>query len=201
MKIKVTLIREMLGTQSANINLFADFILSKCDDDNKKKQELETAEHKEEAGTTIFPRDENGELIMWDYQFKGFLKEAGDSIRLCKGSEVGLKGGKGKKWGSIKSKIDRFVLVSPRMIRLGKTEPDNICERPLRCETMQGPRISVSRSEVVNAGTSFEIEIEVMDNSPVTEAMVEEMLDYGKWKGLLQWRNSGRGRFKWERLD
>jgi hypothetical protein len=30
---------------------------------------------------------------------------------------------------------------------------------------------------------------------------VEEWLDYGCLRGLGQWRNSGKGRFFWERID
>lgn len=201
LKIKITLIEEMLGTKSANFDLFSDFIASKCEDDDKRKQELETAKHKEEAGTTIFHRDDDDELILWDYQIKGFLKAAADCIRQCNPTATNPSGPKkGKKWGSIRAKMDKFVLVSPRQIKLGKKEPDMICERPLRCETMQGPRVSVARSEVVKSGTSFECQIKVMAHSPVTMDMIREILDYGEWKGLGQWRNSGKGRFSWIEL-
>ena len=200
MKIKITYIEEALGTKAANVDLFTDYIASKCPDDDLRKQELETAEHKEEAGTTLFHRDADGELILWDYQVKGFLKEGGDCIRQCKSSEVSPTG-KGKKWGAIKSKIDNFVNVSPRQIKLGKKEPDAICERPLIGMTAQGRRTSLARSEVVNPGTFFTCEIDIMEGAPVTEKMVEEILDYGERKGISQWRNSGKGRFKWEKID
>ncbi len=197
MKIRITLTEDMLGTKAANKDVFADFIASKAPDDDARKQELDTAEHREEAGTTVFHRNENGELMIWDYQIKGFLKEAGNTLRQANISTVAEGGRKGKKWGAIKGKIDNFVMVTPRIISLGKDEPDGICERPLRCETMKGPRVSVARSEVVSAGTSFECEIKTMKGGPVSEAMMREMLDYGAWKGLGQWRNSGKGRFEW----
>jgi hypothetical protein len=33
------------------------------------------------------------------------------------------------------------------------------------------------------------------------ETVVREWLDYGKLRGLGQWRNSGKGRFSWEVLQ
>lgn len=203
MKIKITLIEEMLGTKAANKDVFADFIASKAPDDDLRKQELDTAEHREEAGTTVFHRDpQSGELILWDYQVKGFLKEAADIARQCEEEPAENADGKRprKKWGSARTKFDNMVFIFPRIIRLGKKEPDGICERPLRAQTMQGPRVSVARSELINAGTSFEVEIRLLSNSPISEAMVRQCLDYGALKGIGQWRNSGKGRFQWEEI-
>lgn len=207
MKIKITLTEDMLGTKAANADVFADYIASKCPDEDLRKQELETAQHKEEAGTTIFHRDQtSGELMLWDYQVKGFLKEAANVLRQAASGETpeepaeGEKKKKGSKWGSAKSKFDNFVFVFPRIITLGKKTPDGICERPLRAETMQGPRVSLARSEVVAAGTSFNCEIKLLPGAPVSEAMLRQCLDYGQLKGLGQWRNSGKGRFAWEEV-
>jgi hypothetical protein len=195
MNIRITLTEELLGTKAANKDVFADFIASKAPDGDLRKEELETAEHREEAGTTVFHRNPEGELMIWDYQVKGFIKEAADVLRQAnKASET-------SRWGNAKRKVDNFIFVFPRKISLGKKAPDEICERPLRCETMQGPRVSVARSEVVVSGTSFECEIRLVPGSPITEKMVLECLDYGALKGLGQWRNSGKGRFSYEILD
>lgn len=201
MKIRITLIEEMLGTKAANKEVFASFIASKCPDDDLRRQEIETAEHREEAGTTVFDRDETGALMLWDYQVKGFLKEAANVMRQCADKPAEEDGKKARSpWGSAKSKFDNFVFVYPRKISLGVNEPDSICERPLRAETMQGPRVSLARSEVVNAGRSFECEIQVLPGAPITEKMLLQCLDYGKFKGIGQWRNSGKGRFSYEIL-
>lgn len=195
MKVRITLTENLLGTKAANKDVFADFIASKAPDDELRKQELDTAEHREEAGTTVFHRHpDTHQLILWDYQLKGFLKEAADIMRQCQ------KEKKGSPWGNAKRKFDNFVFVFPRMIPLGKEEADGVLERPLRAETMQGPRVTLARSETVAAGTSFECEIILMPDAPVTESMVKVCLDYGKLKGLGQWRNSGVGRFTWEEL-
>jgi hypothetical protein len=31
--------------------------------------------------------------------------------------------------------------------------------------------------------------------------LVEEWLNYGVWRGLGQWRNSGKGKYVWQELD
>jgi hypothetical protein len=36
---------------------------------------------------------------------------------------------------------------------------------------------------------------------PKDKPLVEEWLDYGKFNGLGQWRNSGKGAFVWDELD
>ena len=75
MKVKLTLIEEMLGTKAANPDVFADFIASKCPDEDKRKQELDNAEHREDAGTTVFHR-QDGKIGIYVYQIKGFMKDA-----------------------------------------------------------------------------------------------------------------------------
>jgi hypothetical protein len=32
-------------------------------------------------------------------------------------------------------------------------------------------------------------------------AVVQEWLDFGELRGMLQWRNSGKGRFHWEKIS
>jgi hypothetical protein len=209
MKIRITLTEDMLGTKPADRQVFGNWVGSLAPDDDLRKQELETAEHREEAGTTVFHRHpKSGQLMIYDYQVKGFLKEAGNVLRMTEeepaddDGEPGAKKKKPrKKWAGAKTKIDNCVFVFPRMIELQRTESDGVCERPLRAETMQGPRVSLVRSEVVPAGTTFDVEIRCIPGSPISEKMIRECLDYGALKGLGQWRNSGKGRFSYEVLE
>ena len=62
-----------------------------------------------------------------------------------------------------------------------------------------GERTSIAKSESVPDGSTLEFEITCLD--PHLEECVIECLNYGKLRGLSQWRNSGKGRFTWERLD
>ena len=72
------------------------------------------------------------------------------------------------------------------------------CQRPLRAQTAQGERVSLANSEEIPAGSSCQFEVLCMDDSH--EAAVMEWLEYGRLRGLGQWRNSGKGRFTYELL-
>lgn len=193
MKVRIKLVEEMLGTKAANHDVFADFIASKAPDGDRRKEELDTADHREEAGTTVFHRDDDGTPILWDYQIKGFFKDACGALRRADGT-------RSKDLKAYKTTIDGVVFAKPRKIRLCMPGASKIgvCERPLRAETAQGPRVSVCRSETVPAGTTLEVEIVTLAES--MKPLVREWLDYGALRGLGQWRNSGKGRFEWEEI-
>jgi len=196
MKVKLTLTEDMLGTKAANRDVFADFIASKAPDEDKRKQELDNAEHREEAGTTIFHR-QNGVIGIYDYQIKGFFKDAcGAMNRFDKDLRGGLE-----KLSAYKTKIDGCIFVSPRFIplQLEAGAAVGLCERPLKADTAQGPRVSLVRSETVPAGTVVEFEVSIMAKE--LAAYVQEWFTYGKLRGLGQWRNSGKGRFNWALVE
>jgi hypothetical protein len=64
--------------------------------------------------------------------------------------------------------------------------------------TAQGPRVSLARSEQVDAGTTFSFTLKVMQNSPLTETVIRTLFDYGEISGFGQWRNAGNGTFSYE---
>lgn len=86
------------------------------------------------------------------------------------------------------------------------TEPDGFLERPQRCETAQGPRISLAKSEEVQAPWYIDVTIRVVENTKTAKSaaidmdMIKDFLDYGALSGLLQWRNAGHGTFEYEEL-
>lgn len=192
MFVRFTLLSEMLGTNPANEEVFKDFVASKNPDG--VPEELNLPEAVEERGTTVFRRHpDTKNLCIADYMVKGALKSRGDAIRARKGSGKEEKG----RWGAIKGKLDDDLHVYPRFIDLGLEKPDGLLERPLRAMTAQGARVSLARSEFINAGHRFECEI-VLREGRVNEAMLKEMLDEMKYVGMGQWRNSGHGRCSWE---
>lgn len=196
MKVKITLVEDMLGTACQNKEVHEEFIASKSRDADKVKEELEALPQDElmEKAITVFPRDADGTPFLYDYQVKGFIKEA---FSILLELEDGITVGKAKlsKWTCGKM-VDNHVEVMPRKIRL--VPVGEICTRPLRAKTMQGERITLASSETIPAGTSFEIEITT--DHPVLDEMVEKALNRGSKKGLGQWRNSGKGRFTWEEI-
>jgi len=199
MKIRGKFLVEALGSQPNNKEIQTEFIGNKSKDADKIAEETAALPVEEalEKSQTVFYRTD-GALALADYQVKGFFKEACSMLsRVPKTASCELR--------AFKKVIDGLIFVTPRFIKL-KTEdgtpvvaPSGNCQRPLRGQTAQGERISLANSEVVPAGTTFECEITCLDKRH--EKLVEEWLNYGKLKGLLQWRNSGRGVFSWERLD
>lgn len=196
LKIKLTLTEEILGTKAANPEVFATFIASKAPDGDKRREELDTAEHREEAGTTVFHR-QNGKPGLWDYQIKGFFKDACGALRNA--DDTHSKG-----LVAYKSRIDGLIFVSPRFIPMVLPEGREIgiCERPLRADTAQGPRVSVCRSETAPAGTTIEFDVTSLaykigkgEDAVQAIEVIEEWLKYGQMRGLGQWRNSGKGTF------
>ena len=198
MKVRITLTEEMLGTSCHNPDVHEEFIASKSADAAKAKQEREAlpAEDLINKAVTVFPRGDDGLPMLWDYQVKGFIKEAVGILVELSDKEIRVGKTKLSKF-THKRIVDNFIFVSPRKIGLG-VPTGEICTRPLRADTMKGERMSLASSETVPAGTAFEVEIETL-STELTE-LVKRCLDYGKLKGLGQWRNSGKGRFTWEQI-
>lgn len=193
-KVRLTFFEELLGTASANPEIHREYIASKAPDALSLEQEVEAigVDGVAEKSMTVFPRDESGNPILFDYQIKGFFKDATGVLRKVTGT-------KASKVKAYKKEIDGLLFVSPRMIPLNLSGPLGICERPLRASTAQGERIALSSSETAPAGTSIDIEISCLTKDMHDLAL--ECLDYGKLRGIGQWRNSGKGRYTYEILD
>ncbi len=193
LKLKLTFTEELLGTASNNPDLHSEFIASKAPDAWSTEEEVACigVDAMTEKGMTVFPRDEDGNPILFDYQIKGFFKDATAALRKVSGT-------KSSKVKAYKKEIDGLVFVHPRMIKLNVNGGLGNCQRPLRASTPQGERIALAHSETVPAGTTIDIEIDCL--TPDMEGLVRECLDYGRLRGIGQWRNSGKGRFVYEEL-
>lgn len=199
MKIKITLTEDMLGTASANPDIHKEYIASKSADAEKSEEELKAlhADALMEKSTTVFPRDADGTPILWDYQFKGFIKEAVGVLVDLLDKETRIGKTKLTKF-THKRIVDNFIFVSPRKLRLSE-KVGSLCTRPLRADTMQGERVALASSETIPAGATFTCEIRTLN--PQLDDLVRKCLDYGALKGIGQWRNSGKGRFTWEEVE
>ena len=201
-KVKLELMEAMLGTSPNNEEIYSDFVASKAPDAATREQEIEAlgADGYVEKGLTVFPRDEYGNPILWDYQIKGFFKDTCSALsRLSKRSETGKKTATNEsgKMTAFKKIIDGLIFPQPRMIPI--TIPDGTeityCQRPLRAQTPKGERLGLAISEEVPAGSTMEFSILCLDDDHVPAVL--EWLDYGQLRGLGQWRNSGKGRFRY----
>lgn len=216
LKVRLTFTEELLGTASSDPEIHATFIASKGPDAKTLKEEIEALGENAvvEKTMTVFARNAAGGPTLWDYQIKGFFKDACGLLARAKGSKSGAL-------TAYKKIIDGLVFVFPRGLSLilpeggeigldttltvdGKKVVIGQCHRPLRAQTAQGERIALAHSETVPIGTTVEFEIRAMElaASKVTiDECIKEWLDYGILRGLGQWRSSGKGRYKWEKLD
>ena len=196
-KIKVTLLDEMLGMSAANPDIYREFIASKAPSPGDAEEEIEALSVDDliEKSMTIFPKSKDGQPFLWDYQFRGFLKNA---LKAQVEFSAITLGGKVKisKW-NYKRFVDNHIFVYPRKIPLKMPTDSKIdtCSRPLRAETMRGERVALAHSESVPTATTFEVEIRYHEK---LDKLMVELLDYGQHNGIGQWHNSGKGRFKWE---
>ena len=196
LKIRVTTQDEMLGTASSDPELHERYIAEKAENAEKTREEVEALketnpEEEFERSMTIFPRMD-GRPVMWDYQWKGFFKDACGSLKKIPGSEC-------SKVKAFKKEIDGLIFVAPRAIPINFEGAITVCQRPLRASTPQGERVALASSESISAGATMEFTIQLLLDSH--EKMVLECLNYGALRGIGQWRNSGKGRFTYEILE
>ncbi len=197
MKVRITFIEPILGTQPADPELHTRFIASKAPDHETMAEEVAAmgAAEVEERSKTIFPKMEDGTPFLWDYQIKGFFKDSCGMLRRVSSS-------KSKKLTAYKKEIDGLIFVEPRRIPLWMPSDLDLtatdCQRPLRAQTPQGERVALAHSEEAPAGTYIEMTITCLKDELMP--LVVEWLNYGKLRGIGQWRNSGKGRFVWEEL-
>ena len=199
--VKLTFLEPILGTAPNNDEIYRDFIGSKAPDANSVEDEIAAigADEFAEKGMTVFPRTEDGKPFLWDYQVKGFFKDACSML-----SRVGGKGEDGKKrkvnesskMTAYKKIIDGLIFVQPRQIPFAFDGEIGVCQRPLRAQTMKGERVALAMSEEIPADSTVEFDVVCLSAEHIPA--VREWLDYGLLRGIGQWRNSGKGRFSYE---
>lgn len=194
MKVRLTLQEEILGTLPADSDVYRRFIVSKGPDAATREEEVESlgVDAVVEKGMTVFPKDENGNRFMYDYQVRGMFKDACGMLRKATGTES-------SKLKAYKKEIDGLIFILERKIPFKMEGDIDYCQRPLRAQTMQGERVSLAISETIPAGSTLEFTVRCLEDSDMK--YVREWLDYGIYRGLGQWRNSGKGKFTWEEVQ
>ena len=193
MKVRVTFTEELLGTMSNDKEIYKNYIASKAPDSSLELEEIDSIgiEGVAEKGMTVFPRTDDGQPFIYDYQWRGYFKETCGFLRKVKGT-------KSEKMKAYKKQIDGLIFVDERKCLISYDGDMGTCQRPLRANTPQGERVSLSCSETVPAGSTCEFTVTCMVDSDIET--VKEWLDYGAYHGTGQWRNSGKGRFNWQEI-
>lgn len=190
-KVSIELQEPVLGTVPKNKEVYASYIATRAQKLENGAEEIATVQEVEEKGWTGFHQDETG-IFVYDYYIRGFLKNAANVLK----EQTGIK--------NSRSKIDNLVFVFPRRnywSRDGKIlkSADGVIERPLRAQTMQGPRVTLARSDYLSEGSSLEFEIRVIQGKEkIDKGFLESILDYGQLCGLGQFRNGSYGRFSYK---
>lgn len=208
----IRLDNDLLGTVPKNQNIYSDFIRKKAEEamlkdgskgiphasgdkitpestEKKLDEEQEGISELEERGWTGFHTDkDSGRPMLYDYHFKGFLKESASVIKQW--PQTGEDKGANKQ---LASKVSKFLFVTPREILLPQIAPEPL-ERPLRAQTAQGPRVTLVRSDVIKAGAQFDIRLIALEGGGFKKDLIEALISYGKFQGLGQWRSGGYGR-------
>ena len=196
LKVRITFFEESLGTANNDPSIHEKFIASKAPDPKSIKEEVEAlgVDAVVNESMTVFPKDENGNPFVYDYQWKGYLKDAAKALKKVSDTESSKK-----EFRAYKQIIDKLIFPQPRKIPINVKGEIGSCQRPLRASTPQGEIVALANSESVPAGSTEEFSILLLDDKH--EEWVRELLDYGKLGGTGQWRNSGKGRFTVEYLD
>ncbi len=191
-KLTVVFETPVLGSQPTR-DIATEYLAKKNGFNELPEDEVELLPDALERGTTVFHRLQDGQPCLANYHILGFLKESGkvQNGRVTNGVK------------NLRSKVGANIFVSPRFIPLilpaGQTV--DYLERPLRAETALGPRVALARSEMLPEGTSFTCHLEVME-SELKEETLRDLLDYGWYRGLGQWRSSGAyGTFRYDLIE
>lgn len=153
-KVRITFTEAVLGTWPSNQNIAREFIASKSPDANTIEDEVAAlgADAVADKGMTVFPRNENGEPILYDYQIKGFFKDScgmlsriGGKTETSKKKAVNESG----KLTAYKKVIDGLIFVSPRMI------PIHVNGEITECQRHSAPRRRRASASVLPTASRF----------------------------------------------
>jgi len=194
MKVRLTLTEEALGMMPTSKEVHEEFIASKAPDAPSIEEEVEAVGVEEvvEKQKTVFPRMADGTPFFWDYQMRGMIKDALGMLKRATGTIA-------SKMTAYKKTVDGLIFVQERKIPIPLGGEMGDCQRPLRASGPSGERVALAHSETIPAGSWCEFTFELWKDD--LDDAIRECLDYGRRRGLAQWRNSGKGIFEWDELD
>lgn len=209
MNVRLTFTNELLATSPQDMQIYQEYIADSLsndgDNENIDKLQIELNaldeaidlnetqnEKNKKINKNVFLR-QNGEPVISNHQIKGFFKDTCSALKKVPGAISG-----DKKYRAFKKFIDGNIFVEPVMIPVHYDGEIRDVVRPLRANTPQGERVTLACSETINAGATIEFTIIYFDKTD--EEIIEEWLNHGKYRGILQWRNAGKGTFTWEKI-
>lgn len=187
--VTITFTERLLGTAPKNPEVYESYIKTKAPKGVDTEDEAETLEETEKQGWSGFHTEDQNPLL-FDYQIKGFFKDACGMLRRSKHTFS-------SKTKAYKKEIDGCIFVAPRKIFIELAGPLEVVERPLRATGKNGERVALARSDAAPMGSKIIFNVLILKDSVALD-VIKEWLDYGAYRGIGQWRNSGVGSFKYE---
>jgi hypothetical protein len=203
-EVQIKFLREILGSLP-NKEVFEKFLAPKALEEGVKKEriaeEMDNLPSDEEIGAednsmSRFARTEKGPFI-YENVIMGFLKNSGDVLK----TQLGI--------AALKSKIEDFVSIAPIKNYFTDANGNIISkvdeltkDRTKSINAKFGEKLSVlgSSEKISHANLKFYIMLienkATKQSGAVTGDVIQELLEYGRLKGLGQWRNAGYGSFE-----
>ena len=121
-KVKLTLTEEALGMMPNDKEIHETYIAGNAPDAPSMEEEIAAVgvEGVVEKTMTVFPKLDDGTPFFWDYQIRGFFKDAIGMLRRVKSNKCA-------KLTSYKKVVDGLVFVNERKIPIH-------CSGPIRKE-------------------------------------------------------------------
>jgi hypothetical protein len=202
LKFTAEFVEPMLGTVPKNKKIFTDFVQEKMGDfqgnspktEEEMQEEIESCPDACEKAATGFHSDVFG-IFIYNYMILGNIK-ANIACLISNGI---------CKITAYKKTADLFCKVGPRKIRFYRDKDekplmyaDDTLERSIRAITAKGERVFLGKSDLIEKGTRFKFEVELIKNDKgFTPEILVQALKFSKNNGLGQWRGSGNyGQFK-----
>ena len=146
LKVKITFLEPVLGTWPSNQNVARDFIASKSPDAATIEDEVAAlgADAVADKGMTVFPRNENGEPVLYDYQIKGFFKDSCGMLarvggKASQGRSVGGKASQGRRADTRRSAMQRKGIALHGYGDAGQRKAQRRRRVAQRCEGIDKP--------------------------------------------------------------
>jgi hypothetical protein len=163
------------------------------------KETFAELDHK--GATVFFWNKEKNLPCIGDHMIYGFLKAAAEAVSRTLPRKNGTILNSASYTQSVINQhvrcSERFLTAS-RDVKRDASGAPLFHQRSLRAMTAQGPRVSLAKSEILEAGTEFNFTLIIMKNSPLEDKHLKVLFDYGRLCGLGQWRNAGFGQFTYK---
>ena len=216
--VRITFTNDVFGLTPNNPEMYSQFLAIKADKSTKSKDPSKIAEaHAEyiknieeeigalvvadnledalDKGTTIFPKDKDGNPGIWRYQWKGYIKEKIQAALYRRNPMISAIAN----WRSGVSN-DLFIVDKFNVIHMPEGQEITLDQRPIRFKDSMGQQISaIASCEVVPAGSWTDVTFKVYRAGWLP--VIKYCLDKGIEAGTGSRRCDGQGTFTYEVIE